>query len=830
MRRILIAAAAVAACVAASGAAAEEWMVEAHWPDRAALQRATALLQHASIDHTRQILRVDADEAGIAALEAAGLTVSIDLAGTAQLRDFQKTLDDALREGTRTLSAGGYPSIPGFACYRTVEGAYQTMDDLALAYPQLASVGDIGPSWEKQQNPSAGHSMRVLRLTNFDTLASDPQRPAFVAFGSIHAREYTPAELLTRFAEWLASGYGHDAQATWLLDHVDFHLILMANPDGRKKAETGLSWRKNTNNSNGSCSSNSIGIDLNRNFPFHWNTTGGGGSSGYACDETYRGPVAMSEPETRNLVGYVAGTPGTGGVYTGGVLEDRRPDNTTTPAPDDYRGIFFDVHSYSQLVLWSWGDTSTAAPNDAALRTLGRRMAWFNDYTPQASVELYPTDGTTDDTFYGYLGAPSYTIELGTSFFESCASFESSTYPINLAALRYAARAAQAPYRLPYGPDTLSITASPDLIAQGDPIQISAALHSARFNQSNGTQATYPIASAAAFLDAPPWAPGAVALALTAGDGAFNSTQETAVGSISSAALADGRHLLFVQGSDSQNRAGTPDAVFIDVAPAAQIGTLTGTVTAHATGAPLAAQVRVRNLATGEDRTVQSSPVDGSYARRMRAGSVEVEVSAPGYLTEELHGVPLPGAQQVVRNLSMLSVCERFHDDVEQGGANWSAATPWTIGTGIGGHAGKAWHTPSYPNNANASLTLASSLDLTGYADAVLEFEDRCATEAGYDYGIVEVSSNGGGSWTEVYRCDGRTTWQANRIALPAAVDGSAAFRLRFRLNTDGSVTRDGWAVDNIRLSAGGQACRDSQLPPQGEAIFEDGFEDGGPT
>lgn len=822
MRTLAFAAMAAVACLAFSSASAEEWMVEAHWPDRAALHRATAQLQHAQIDAERQLLRVDVDEAGIAMLEAAGLTVSIDLAGTAQLRDFRKSMDAALAAGTRTLSAGGYPSIPGFACYRTVEGAYQTMDDLALAYPQLAAVGSIGPSWEKSRNQANGHEMRVLRLTNFDTLASDPQRPAFVAYGSIHAREYTPAELLTRFAEWLATGYGIDPQATWLLDHVDFHLILMANPDGRKKAETGLSWRKNTNNTNGSCGSTTYGIDLNRNFPFHWNTTGGQGSSGNACAETYRGPTPMSEPETVNLVTYVAGTRGAGGVYSGGVLQDRRPDDTTTPAPDDYRGLFFDVHSYSKLVLWSWGDVYTAAPNDAALRTLGRRMAWFNGYTPQAAVELYPTDGTTDDTFYGLLGAPSYTIELGTAFFEGCASFESSTYPINLAALRYAARAAHAPYRLPYGPDTLAVTASPELVAEGDPIRLSASLHSGRFNQSNGTQATYPIASAAAYVGTPPWASGAAAIPLAAADGAFNATQETATGSLPTAGLADGRYLVFVQGTDSQGRAGTPDAALVDVAPAAQIAALAGTVTALVDGAPLAASVTVRNPVTDEERVAQSSAADGSYLRTMRAGTVDVRVSAPGHLAEELLGVALAGGQQQVRDFALLSVCERLFDDVEQGGANWSAQSPWVIGIGIGGHAGMAWHTPGYPNNASASLTLAANLDLSGYADAVLEFEDRCATEANYDVGRVEYSSNGGGSWTEVYSCSGRTAWQANRIELPAAAGGSA-FRLRFRLQSDASVNAAGWAVDNIRLSAGGQACRDSQTP-LGDAIFADGF------
>jgi hypothetical protein len=201
--------------------------------------------------------------------------------------------------------------------------------------------------------------MRALRVTNLTTIAADPNRPKMVVFGSIHAREYTPAELLTRMAEWLVNGYGTDPQATWLVDHVDFRFVLQANPDGRKKAESGISWRKNTDTTNGACggtpgSSAQPGIDLNRNFPFHWNTTNGQGSSGTKCNLTYRGPTAASETETQNLVGYVAGTLGTNSAYSGGVLPDRRPDDVNIAAPDDYAGLFFDIHSYSQLVLWPW--------------------------------------------------------------------------------------------------------------------------------------------------------------------------------------------------------------------------------------------------------------------------------------------------------------------------------------------------------------------------------------------------------------------------------------------------------------------------------------------
>ena len=86
--------------------------------------------------------------------------------------------------------------------------------------------------------------MRVLVLTNQNVSGTKPK--LFVT-SAIHAREYTTAELTTRFAESLVNEYGVAADATWLLDHHEVHLMLQANPDGRKHAEAGQLWRKNVN-------------------------------------------------------------------------------------------------------------------------------------------------------------------------------------------------------------------------------------------------------------------------------------------------------------------------------------------------------------------------------------------------------------------------------------------------------------------------------------------------------------------------------------------------------------------------------------------------------
>jgi carboxypeptidase T len=223
------------------------------------------------------------------------------------------------------------------------------------------------------------------------------------------------------------------------------------------------------------------------------------------------------------------------------------------------------MHSNAALVLWPWGDTETDSPNVDALSLLGHRIAYFNHYVPEQSNELYFTDGTTDDSMYGLLGVASYTIETdGFDFFEDCDTFESTTSPQNLDALRYISRTLHAPYKLPAGPDTIDVTASVASLAAGDPLTIESDLDSGHY-RTPGAPTVHPIASAAAYLDTLPWADGATPIALTAEDGAFDSRTETAQGAIPTSGLREGRHFVYVQASDDAGNVGTPNAAFFDV-------------------------------------------------------------------------------------------------------------------------------------------------------------------------------------------------------------------------------------------------------------------------
>jgi len=204
--------------------------------------------------------------ADYAALAQAGYRLEIDAEQTSQ--------------ANRVLSYSPQQSsgIPSYPCYRTVEETYAALAQIAVTYPGLAALVDIGDSWDKvKPGGPTGYDLLVLVLSN---KARPGPKPRFFLMAEHHARELTTAETATRFAEELVTRYGADPDVTWLLDYYEVHILPLANPDGRKWAEQGYLWRKNTDNTNGCTSVPGYGTDLNRNSGFKW---GGAGASTDPC-------------------------------------------------------------------------------------------------------------------------------------------------------------------------------------------------------------------------------------------------------------------------------------------------------------------------------------------------------------------------------------------------------------------------------------------------------------------------------------------------------------------------------------------------------------------
>jgi hypothetical protein len=467
-------------------------------------------------------------------------------------------------------------TIPGYACYRTVEKTFLDLTALVDAYPTLARWEDAGDSWLRSENPAQGYNMQVLIITNqaitqtifSDMGMPDTEKPKFFLMAAIHAREYVTAETATRFAEYLLANYGKDPDITWLIDYTEIHILPQANPDGRKMAETGVLWRKNVRET-GACGVNGSfhdGIDLNRNSSFKWNSCIPAPNSHFdcssdnGCDVTYRGSAAQSEPEVQAIEGYLRS-----------IFPDSRGPDDLDAAPADTSGLLITLHSYSELVLFPWGWTADEAPNHDQLERLGSKFGYFTGYLVCRGPEcLYSTDGTTDDFSYGELGIASYTFELGMSFFESCNrdpemfvpySFEEDIYPDQLRALTSAANAAPAPYRWPFGPEALF--AAPEItVTMGSSIPVPVMLDATRHQP-----AVLPspiISDVRASLDAAPWISGTALLPLTGDGDGLNSAQEEVMVWVASP-MTTGRSLLWVQGLADNGEWGAPSTLFINV-------------------------------------------------------------------------------------------------------------------------------------------------------------------------------------------------------------------------------------------------------------------------
>jgi immune inhibitor A len=109
---------------------------------------------------------------------------------------------------------------------------------------------------------------------------------------------------------------------------------------------------------------------------------------------------------------------------------------------------------------------------------------------------------------------------------------------------------------------------------------------------------------------------------------------------------------------------------------------------------------------------------------------------------------------------------------------------------------------------------LTRTLDLTGISRAMLRFQSWYDIEADYDFGYVEVSSDGGKQWQslpgnittlvdDAYAITGKSPgWVEARFDL-AKYAGSKLL-LRFRYSTDGGLALPGWAIDQIAIDATG--------------------------
>uniref|UniRef100_A0A914LPM1 ShKT domain-containing protein n=1 Tax=Meloidogyne incognita TaxID=6306 RepID=A0A914LPM1_MELIC len=303
------------------------------------------------------------------------------------------------------------------------------MRTLEFYYPHLVQLLQIGTTHE-------GRSIEGVKIgidinpppsdfeqnhNEFVNKTQKRQKRAFWIDGNMHAREWASSHTALFIINQLIASYGKDSFLTKALEQIDFYIVPCANPDGFEFSRSSINpkvyrkfikffkkifsirlWRKNRSPEQCTRTWNGLlccrGVDLNRNFDFHWAETG---SSLNACSNLYSGKRAFSEPESRALAEFLK--------------------NNNEEEGERVFYAFMTLHTYAQMWIHPFSHEYHTYPSDAEdLRNVALRATehleqiYGTHYRIGTGADLLaPASGGSDDWAKETLGIKYvYLVEL----------------------------------------------------------------------------------------------------------------------------------------------------------------------------------------------------------------------------------------------------------------------------------------------------------------------------------------------------------------------------------------------------------------------------------
>ncbi len=238
--------------------------------------------------------------------------------------------------------------------YHTSDEIIAIMDSLVDALPQLVSKTVYGTS-------VGGRELSALKIS--DNVSVDENEAEIGFDGNIHGDEIGGGENMIRLARWLCQQYqAGNPQINDLVNNREIWIYTLANPDGRENLT-----RYNNN-----------GIDLNRDWGFNWN---GEGSS----------PGPYSQPESKSLRQMML---------------------------DNQFAIHMTLHSGIEMYLHPWYFYEVPCPDIAeeiVLADMYASTSGYGNLTTGPGTSLYPTTGSTAESYYGVKGSHGIVMELSSN-------------------------------------------------------------------------------------------------------------------------------------------------------------------------------------------------------------------------------------------------------------------------------------------------------------------------------------------------------------------------------------------------------------------------------
>lgn len=279
---------------------------------------------------------------------------------------------------------GAFLGVP--AGYRDYNDLVPILYNVEASYPQIAQVINVGIEYGIGTTHEGRH-LYAMKIS--DNVWVDEDEPSVWLNFNHHAREIMTMEFGIWVIEELTSQYGVDPDVTRWVDHNQIYVGPCWNPDGKQYCHDVYEWwRKNRKPFGGG----DYGVDLNRNYDFHWYGPYSGSTD--PGSDTYKGPYPDSEEETQAEEAF---------------------------AWDRHFAKQLDFHSYGRETLYTYYLSSTfPAPLEAWYRQKAEDLAWAFNYggwyrKPSAEGEHYQWELHRIGTFSflvetGYEFQPSYSV------------------------------------------------------------------------------------------------------------------------------------------------------------------------------------------------------------------------------------------------------------------------------------------------------------------------------------------------------------------------------------------------------------------------------------
>jgi len=253
-------------------------------------------------------------------LQAAGIKATEAIENVQDAVHFQEMSNVAAAFSTRGSVVGRYARFNEISAW---------IDQMIASHSDIAAPFSAGKSYE-------GRPLKGLKIGK-----SAPGKPALWFHAGIHAREWVAVASCIYIIDQLLNNKANRP----LTEDLVWYIVPVLNPDGYEYTFTGdRMWRKTRKPYPGN---RCPGADPNRNWDSAFGTTG---VSRNPCSDTYPGPHAFSESNTRST------------------------SQTIMSLRSELKG-FVSFHSFSQIWMMPWGYTRRVTDDYQELLTVAKEAA-----------------------------------------------------------------------------------------------------------------------------------------------------------------------------------------------------------------------------------------------------------------------------------------------------------------------------------------------------------------------------------------------------------------------------------------------------------------------